>query len=72
MPLLKSPDANEADETNEYSTAMVESHPDMWTAKISRTGVSSAGQSETVSGLVNVGSITHLLTMLHPDATKSK
>lgn len=59
-------------EANEYSTAMVESHPDMWTAKISRTGVSSEGHSETVSGLVNVGSISHLLTMLHPRTVESK
>lgn len=62
----------EAAGTSEYSTTAVESHPDMWTAKISRTGVSSAGHSETVTGFVNVGSITHLLTVVPPDLSKAK
>ena len=59
------------DDASEYSTTTVESHPDMWTAKISRTGVSS-GISTTVSGFVNVGSISHLISILPSDAEKPK
>ena len=58
-------------DASEYSTTTVESHPDMWTAKISRTGVSS-GISTTVSGLVNVGSISHLMSIMPSDGTKPK
>lgn len=47
--------------SDEYTTEAVESHPDMWTAKISRTGVNVAGAPETFSGLISVGSISHLL-----------
>jgi len=60
-----------AADSSEYSTITVESHPDMWTAKISRTGVSS-GVSTTVSGFVNVGSISHLLSILPADQTRAK
>jgi len=63
--------SKEASEPSEYSTTTVESHPDMWTAKISRTGVSS-GIATTVSGFVNVGSISHLLSILPADVTKTK
>jgi hypothetical protein len=33
----------------------------MWTARITRTEISDKGLSETVSSLVNVGSISRLL-----------
>jgi hypothetical protein len=44
-----------------YSTTAVETNPDGWTAKISKTEVSATGQPETVTGLVEVGSISQLL-----------
>jgi hypothetical protein len=34
---------------------------EMWTDRITRTEISDKGLSETVSSLVNVGSISHLL-----------
>jgi hypothetical protein len=57
-----------AGESDEYSTVTVESHADMWTAKISRTDRSTPGAPGAVSStLVNVGSISHLL-----DVTKAE
>jgi hypothetical protein len=52
-----------------YSTTTVTSHPQMWTARITRTEISDKGISETVSSLVNVGSISHLLAA-SPDGHK--
>ncbi len=63
--------SKQVSDASEYSTVTVESHPDMWTAKISRTGVNS-GVSTTVSGFVNVGSISHLLSILPADPAKAK
>lgn len=49
-------------ETGEYSTVTVATHPDMWTAKISRSIHLSGGRApKTGWALVNVGSISHLL-----------
>jgi hypothetical protein len=64
--------ASKKSEGSEYSTTTVESHADGWTAKISRTGVSPSGNSETVSGLVNVGSISHLIATIAPLTTGEK
>jgi hypothetical protein len=57
-------------DAEKYSTTIVESRPDMWTAKISRTGLGKSGAAETVSGLINVGSISHLIGLLPPSEKK--
>lgn len=44
-----------------FSTTAVTTEPDVWTARISRTDVSSGGQSTTTSSIVSVGSISHLI-----------
>ena len=48
--------------TDGYTTTNVETKSEGWTAKISKTEVDSKGCPETVSGFVNVGSISNLLT----------
>jgi hypothetical protein len=57
-------------ETDEYSTTAVETREDMWTARISRTERSAAGEPETVSALVDVGSISHLFAVTRAKESK--
>lgn len=56
------------DEADEYSTATVETHPDMWTAVLTRAG-RSGGSVSTTRLFVDVGSISHLFasTGIHSD-----
>lgn len=58
-PALKPANSASADE---YSTDAIETHPDMWTARISRTELV-AGKPRTLSAYVNVGSISHLIAV---------
>jgi hypothetical protein len=57
---------------NEYATKAVETHPDGWTAEISRTERSGKGDRDKVSALlVDVGLISHLIAMI-AERRKSK
>jgi hypothetical protein len=49
------------DEKASYSTESVETHADMWTAKISRVEQTSGGAQKKSSALMDVGSISYLL-----------
>jgi|HubBroStandDraft_5_1064220.scaffolds.fasta_scaffold75264_2 hypothetical protein len=57
-------------DADEYTTVTVSSNPDMWTAKICRSGPESInryGRKILCSKLIDVGSISHLLQILRPE-----